>query len=108
MYILITGAAGFIGQLVAKALLDDPSYTVLLTDIIEPPIPEGAKYPQNAKALKADLQAAAGRHEPQMALGRGRRRELDRVAELRAGRATVSRHDRERNGGKRLACRRQR
>jgi nucleoside-diphosphate-sugar epimerase len=61
MYILITGAAGFIGQLVAKALLDDPSYTLLLTDIIEPPIPEGAKYPQNAKTLNADLQADASK-----------------------------------------------
>ena len=61
MYILITGAAGFIGQLVAKALLDDPSYTVLLTDIIEPPIPEGVKYPQNAKTLNADLKADASK-----------------------------------------------
>jgi nucleoside-diphosphate-sugar epimerase len=61
MYILITGAAGFIGQLVAKALLDDSAYTVLLTDIVEPPIPEGAKYPENAKTLKADLQADAGK-----------------------------------------------
>lgn len=59
MYILITGAAGFIGQLVAKALLDDESYTVLLTDIVEPPIPHGCRYPQNAKTLKADLQKDA-------------------------------------------------
>jgi nucleoside-diphosphate-sugar epimerase len=61
MYILITGAAGFIGGLVARALLDDSSYTVLLTDIVEPPIPQGAKYPQNAKTFKADLQVDASK-----------------------------------------------
>lgn len=57
MRILITGAAGFIGQIVAKKLLDDESsaHTLILTDIIEPPVPSGAKYPQNAKCIKADL-----------------------------------------------------
>ena len=57
MRILITGAAGFIGQLVAKRLLDDEqsSHTLILTDIIESPIPSGAKNPQNAKSVVADL-----------------------------------------------------
>lgn len=55
MHILITGAAGFIGQLLAKALLNDPSYTLTLTDITEPPIPKGVKHPQNAKTIKTDL-----------------------------------------------------
>lgn len=55
MHILITGAAGFIGQILAKELLNDPSHKLTLTDIIEPPVPKGAKYPQNAKAVKADL-----------------------------------------------------
>lgn len=55
MHILITGAAGFIGQLLAKALLNDPSYRVTLTDIHEPPIPQGVAYPQNATTIKADL-----------------------------------------------------
>lgn len=55
MNILITGAAGFIGQELAKALLNDPTYRVTLTDIIEPPIPKGVKYPQNATPFKADL-----------------------------------------------------
>lgn len=57
MRILITGAAGFIGQILAKKLLDDEESvpTVVLTDIIEPPIPSGAKFPQNAKSIKADL-----------------------------------------------------
>ncbi|PKX88530.1 SDR family oxidoreductase [Aspergillus novofumigatus IBT 16806] len=39
MQILITGAAGFIGQLLAKELLNDPSYHLTLTDIHEPPPP---------------------------------------------------------------------
>ena len=55
MHILITGAAGFIGQLVAETLLNDESHTILLTDVVKPPIPKGVKYPQNAKTLKADL-----------------------------------------------------
>lgn len=59
MNILITGAAGFIGQLLAKELLNDPSYHVLLTDINEPPIPRGVKYPQNARAVTADLLSGA-------------------------------------------------
>lgn len=57
MRVLITGAAGFIGQLLAKTLLDDAEgkYTVVLTDIIEPPVPKNTKWPQQAKAIKADL-----------------------------------------------------
>ncbi|EAU35921.1 conserved hypothetical protein [Aspergillus terreus NIH2624] len=55
MQILITGAAGFIGQLLAAELLNDPAYKLLLTDINEPPIPKGVKYPQNARAVTADL-----------------------------------------------------
>ncbi|PLB53201.1 NAD(P)-binding protein [Aspergillus steynii IBT 23096] len=55
MNILITGAAGFIGQLLAKELLNDPSYQLILTDINEPPIPTGVKYPQNARAVTTDL-----------------------------------------------------
>ncbi|KAL4980720.1 hypothetical protein BDW66DRAFT_165741 [Aspergillus desertorum] len=59
MHILITGAAGFIGQLLAKELLNDPSHTIILTDIVEPPIPAGIKYPQNARTVTADLLKAA-------------------------------------------------
>ncbi|OJJ87464.1 SDR family oxidoreductase [Aspergillus glaucus CBS 516.65] len=59
MHILITGAAGFIGQLLAKELLNDPSHTLTLTDVIEPPIPKGSKYPNNAQPVTADLLAGA-------------------------------------------------
>ncbi|KAG4420721.1 hypothetical protein IFR04_006107 [Cadophora malorum] len=55
MKVLITGAAGFIGQLLAEVLLNDESYTVVLTDVVLPPIPKGVKYPQNAEAVQADL-----------------------------------------------------
>lgn len=56
MRILITGAAGFIGQLVAKKLLDDSTanHTLILTDIIEPPVPSNTDA-SRTKAIKADL-----------------------------------------------------
>jgi nucleoside-diphosphate-sugar epimerase len=58
MRVLITGAAGFIGQLVAKTLLNDESgkYHLVLIDIIEPPVPKDVKFPGQATCIKADLQ----------------------------------------------------
>jgi nucleoside-diphosphate-sugar epimerase len=53
--ILITGAAGFIGQLLTERLLSEPQYQLILTDVVEPPIPSRAKNPSNAKSIKADL-----------------------------------------------------
>lgn len=57
MKVLITGAAGFIGQLVAKRLLNDEEgkYSLVLTDVIEPPIPRNTKWPKQAISIKADL-----------------------------------------------------
>lgn len=55
MRILITGAAGFIGQLLSGELLNDASHKVILADIVNPPIPKGVKYPQNATCVKVDL-----------------------------------------------------
>lgn len=53
--ILITGAAGFIGQLLAERLLAEPQNQLILTDVIQPPVPAKAKNPQNAKSIQADL-----------------------------------------------------
>lgn len=57
MRILITGAAGFIGQLVAKKLLEDrkAAHSLILTDIIEPPTPTNIHSSSNVQAIKADL-----------------------------------------------------
>lgn len=53
--ILITGAAGFIGQFLARELLQDPSNTLILTDAVAFSPPKGAQNPQNATAIQADL-----------------------------------------------------
>ncbi|CAH0000220.1 unnamed protein product [Clonostachys byssicola] len=57
MKVLITGAAGFVGQNLAKALLNDETgkYSVVLTDVIEPPVPQNVKWPKQAQTIKADL-----------------------------------------------------
>ncbi|KXJ88469.1 nucleoside-diphosphate-sugar epimerase [Microdochium bolleyi] len=57
MKVLITGAAGFVGQLTAAALLNDEQgrYDVILTDIVDPPVPSGVRWPAKATAVKADL-----------------------------------------------------
>lgn len=54
MKILITGAGGFVGQLLAEHLLND-NHQVILADVFEPPLPEKAKNKQNATPIKADL-----------------------------------------------------
>ena len=55
MKVLITGAGGFLGQLLAEHLLKD-GHTLVLTDIFEPPVPAGAsEHKQNATTSKADL-----------------------------------------------------
>ena len=54
MKILITGAGGFVGQLLAEHLLND-NHTLVLADIFEPPVPAQAKNKGNATCLKADL-----------------------------------------------------
>jgi nucleoside-diphosphate-sugar epimerase len=55
MRILVTGAAGFIGQIVCKELLNDESNHVLLTDVVEPSIPAHSKNVRNARCIQADL-----------------------------------------------------
>ncbi|KAK5009137.1 hypothetical protein BJ546DRAFT_1002565 [Cryomyces antarcticus] len=60
MRILITGAAGFVGQLLAEQLLNE-GHRLLLTDIVEPPIPSAARNRGNAKTVKADLYEEAAK-----------------------------------------------
>lgn len=56
-HILITGAAGFVGQLLAGALLRETSHHVLLTDVATPPIPPSAPSSSHTRAqtVAADL-----------------------------------------------------
>lgn len=55
--VLITGAAGFIGQQLAARLLNDASgqYRAILSDIVAPPIPPHAGPPERAVSVRADL-----------------------------------------------------
>ncbi|KAI1505326.1 hypothetical protein F5X99DRAFT_369029 [Biscogniauxia marginata] len=53
--IIITGAGGLVGPLLATRLLNDPTYKVVLTDIVDPVVPKGVKYPENATSLKGDI-----------------------------------------------------
>lgn len=56
--ILITGAAGFIGQALTAALLQEsPSATIILTDVVKPPAPSTGKLAHTGtiQSLAADL-----------------------------------------------------
>jgi D-erythronate 2-dehydrogenase len=56
MHILITGAAGFLGQRLAQQLLSLPALKSLtLADIVTPPIPTGASDRANIITQQADL-----------------------------------------------------
>ncbi|KAK5635157.1 hypothetical protein RRF57_010869 [Xylaria bambusicola] len=57
--ILITGAGGLVGPLIAARLLNDPEYNVVLTDLLDPVVPSGVKYPQNVRCLKGDITDAS-------------------------------------------------
>lgn len=52
--IIITGAGGMIGPMLAQRLLDD-GYRLVLTDIVEPKVPNGPGYLENTKSLKGDI-----------------------------------------------------
>ena len=53
--IIITGAGGLVGPLLASRLLNSPEYRVILTDVTDPIIPSGVTYPSNAVVLKGDI-----------------------------------------------------
>ncbi|KAI1617483.1 nucleoside-diphosphate-sugar epimerase [Exophiala viscosa] len=55
MKVLITGAGGFLGQFLARELLSNPEHKVVLTDIVDVPVPKGARNPHNATCIKGDL-----------------------------------------------------
>lgn len=55
--ILITGAAGFIGQVLAAALLESsPDVTLSLTDVTKPPVPTSVlQHADRVTAISSDL-----------------------------------------------------
>ena len=61
MRILITGAAGFVGQHLARELLKDASHSLILTDIVEPAVPRNAKNSGNATCIQADLSSESAK-----------------------------------------------
>ncbi|GAM83035.1 hypothetical protein ANO11243_010210 [Dothideomycetidae sp. 11243] len=52
--VLITGAGGMIGPMLAKRLLDD-GYIVVMTDLAQVKVPEGTRHPENAKCMRGDI-----------------------------------------------------
>ncbi|KAK3320432.1 hypothetical protein B0T19DRAFT_240633 [Cercophora scortea] len=53
--IIITGAGGLVGPLLATRLLDLPQYHLILTDLVDPVVPKGVKYPEHATCIKGDI-----------------------------------------------------
>ncbi|KAK3339642.1 hypothetical protein B0T25DRAFT_511827 [Lasiosphaeria hispida] len=53
--IIITGAGGLVGPLLAARLLNTPQYHLILTDLADPIIPAGVAHPENATAIKGDI-----------------------------------------------------
>ncbi|KAI0391601.1 hypothetical protein F5Y17DRAFT_402255 [Xylariaceae sp. FL0594] len=53
--ILITGAGGLVGPLLASRLLNDPDYRVVLTDLVNPSVPPGVRHPENATCIAGDI-----------------------------------------------------
>lgn len=52
--VIVTGAGGMIGPMLAKRLLND-GYNVIMTDLVQPKVPEGVTCPENATCLKGDI-----------------------------------------------------
>ncbi|KAK8869000.1 nucleoside-diphosphate-sugar epimerase [Apiospora arundinis] len=52
--VIVTGAGGLVGSLLAKRLLND-GYQVIMTDIVQPTVPEGTNWPENAVCMQGDI-----------------------------------------------------
>ncbi|KAI1753910.1 hypothetical protein F4782DRAFT_494365 [Xylaria castorea] len=57
--IIVTGAGGLVGPLIATRLLNEPDYNVILTDLVDPIVPAGVKHPENAKCMRGDITDAS-------------------------------------------------
>ncbi|KAI1174891.1 hypothetical protein F4777DRAFT_351530 [Nemania sp. FL0916] len=57
--IIITGAGGLIGPLIATRLLNEGGYNIILTDLVDPHIPPGVKFPENARCLRGDITSSS-------------------------------------------------
>ncbi|KAI1825515.1 hypothetical protein F4861DRAFT_501491 [Xylaria intraflava] len=57
--IIITGAGGLIGPLIATRLLNEPDYKVILSDLVDPVVPAGVKHPENARCMRGDITDAS-------------------------------------------------
>lgn len=53
--IIITGAGGLVGPLLAQRLLNSPEYHCILTDLAPPIVPPGVAYPENATLKQGDI-----------------------------------------------------
>ncbi|KAF4988557.1 hypothetical protein FDECE_14989 [Fusarium decemcellulare] len=53
--VLITGAAGFLGSILASRLLEDSTYRVYMTDLVTPKVPKDCPNPQHCFTVQADL-----------------------------------------------------
>lgn len=53
--IIITGAGGLIGPLLAQRLLEDPQNRLFLTDVVEPVVPKGFEDSKKVVSIKCDL-----------------------------------------------------
>ena len=57
--VIITGAGGLVGPLLAARLLESDEYRVFLTDLAEPIVPAGAAHAEKATTMRGDISDAS-------------------------------------------------